>query len=910
MINVKQAHEHALLYDVGKAVGKGGYAVVYRGVRREDGRVIAVKKVEIFEMSPKKRDRCIQEVTLLAQLKHPYIIQMLDAFIDENMLIIIFEWAPAGDLKRLIKKTAEAQRTLDEPAIWSLFAQICNGLRYMHQHRIMHRDIKPANVLVGANGALKLGDLGLGRQLSEQTMEAFSKMEGANLYDVFQKISKGNYEPLPADQFSPTLRKLVTGMLHVDPAGRPELEEVWAVTSSVIESQARSQQDVFAAAEMIHCRLLLIEAECAMDRGAEATNAPVDGKTGRRTSSRSAKEGGKPPTGRSAESASKKGASSLGQSAPPPRGALRLLHPAYFACPLGAMPAFPPFLGLTSEGEQAKQQLGTFLTVFAWLLRVGGWIDLAPAVDTHTHQIPLPGPRPAPRPRSRELAARPHSREANGTVDANGGGPRQPRPGSQEAANGSDGGAGGRGSRPHSREAAQNGGAVDGGLVPVPPPPRQSPTPPASLPASLPVCSNLLKGAEAAKTSAQKAGVATDFIPVAARVPIAPRPPIYRDPADATVAAAAAAKSSPAESRAGSRGSSGPESRTSSASKGSRSGARPANGRKDSAAPPPGGEKGGITGAAEEREDVIEDVGDGEGEEEEHAVLTLASPMPPAYLQSDQDEEGEWGGGGGSVGLDHWEQRLRPPLHEGGASSSSSVSSSRGPEARQRQSRHRNGRLQQQQQQQQQGLQQQEFAGVQGGPNQLQGGGLLVAQRLAPALSRIHIQGSDLSTGVGAWALKWQTDRKVLLELISSTPPLISSLEGIAQGLAHDLDRLKTRESHINNEPHTASELHRLAQLRSVLERLQQQVTEREHRIQSANAELARLHGRLASIQEEMSLHTDNLDGSRQLGQMRNAVRDVSLELHGMDARIGLLQQQLINKQRRRLQLSHHLPPD
>ena len=46
----------------------------------------------------------------------------------------------------------------------------------MHQHRIMHRDIKPANVLVGANGALKLGDLGLGRQLSEQTMEAFSKV--------------------------------------------------------------------------------------------------------------------------------------------------------------------------------------------------------------------------------------------------------------------------------------------------------------------------------------------------------------------------------------------------------------------------------------------------------------------------------------------------------------------------------------------------------------------------------------------------------------------------------------------------------------------------------------------------------------------------------------------------------------
>lgn len=53
-------------------------------------------RAQIFEMTQKKRERCLQEVTLLQQLTHPYIIQMLDAFIDENMLIIIFEWAPAG----------------------------------------------------------------------------------------------------------------------------------------------------------------------------------------------------------------------------------------------------------------------------------------------------------------------------------------------------------------------------------------------------------------------------------------------------------------------------------------------------------------------------------------------------------------------------------------------------------------------------------------------------------------------------------------------------------------------------------------------------------------------------------------------------------------------------------------------
>eukprot|EP00955_Chlamydomonas_euryale_P033550 347947-Chlamydomonas_euryale.AAC.9 len=35
------------VYDVQKAVGKGGYAIVYKAVRREDRRVVAVKKVEV-----------------------------------------------------------------------------------------------------------------------------------------------------------------------------------------------------------------------------------------------------------------------------------------------------------------------------------------------------------------------------------------------------------------------------------------------------------------------------------------------------------------------------------------------------------------------------------------------------------------------------------------------------------------------------------------------------------------------------------------------------------------------------------------------------------------------------------------------------------------------------------------------
>ena len=51
----------------------------------------------------------------------------------------------------------------------------------MHEKRIMHRDLKPANIFISSDGSLKVGDLGLGRVFSSETIEAYSKV-GTPLY--------------------------------------------------------------------------------------------------------------------------------------------------------------------------------------------------------------------------------------------------------------------------------------------------------------------------------------------------------------------------------------------------------------------------------------------------------------------------------------------------------------------------------------------------------------------------------------------------------------------------------------------------------------------------------------------------------------------------------------------------------
>jgi serine/threonine protein kinase len=103
-------------------------------------------------MPQRKRARCFQEVKLFEGLQNDHVLHMFDAFIDQNQLIIVLEWASGGDLKRLIRKAREAGTPLTEAVVWKHFLQVVLGVKYLHLQRIMHRDIKPANVMVAADG--------------------------------------------------------------------------------------------------------------------------------------------------------------------------------------------------------------------------------------------------------------------------------------------------------------------------------------------------------------------------------------------------------------------------------------------------------------------------------------------------------------------------------------------------------------------------------------------------------------------------------------------------------------------------------------------------------------------------------------------------------------------------------------
>ena len=86
-----------------------------------------------------------------------------------------------GDLKKLIKEKESEDLQFDQANIWDFMKQIASALQHMHEKRIMHRDLKPANIFISQDNTLKIGDLGLGRSFSSQTLQAYSKV-GTPLY--------------------------------------------------------------------------------------------------------------------------------------------------------------------------------------------------------------------------------------------------------------------------------------------------------------------------------------------------------------------------------------------------------------------------------------------------------------------------------------------------------------------------------------------------------------------------------------------------------------------------------------------------------------------------------------------------------------------------------------------------------
>jgi serine/threonine protein kinase len=86
-----------------------------------------------------------REIEIQSHLKDKHMLRMYGFFSDVDKIYLILEYAPAGELYKILKDQPHGR--FQERKAADYVYQLCQGLVYMHSKDIIHRDIKPENLL-------------------------------------------------------------------------------------------------------------------------------------------------------------------------------------------------------------------------------------------------------------------------------------------------------------------------------------------------------------------------------------------------------------------------------------------------------------------------------------------------------------------------------------------------------------------------------------------------------------------------------------------------------------------------------------------------------------------------------------------------------------------------------------------
>ena len=156
-----------------KVLGKGSFGSVYLVRRKEDNKIYALKSVILEKLNKKEQENSVNEVRILASVNHPNVIGYKEAFWDDKIktLNIVMEYADDGDLQTKIINMRKENGIFNETLIWSYSIQMIEGLKALHDKKIMHRDLKSANIfLVKDKHQCKIGDMNVSKVIKEKVL--------------------------------------------------------------------------------------------------------------------------------------------------------------------------------------------------------------------------------------------------------------------------------------------------------------------------------------------------------------------------------------------------------------------------------------------------------------------------------------------------------------------------------------------------------------------------------------------------------------------------------------------------------------------------------------------------------------------------------------------------------------------
>ena len=237
-------------YTLMESIGYGGFSTVYKVYSQKYNQHFAVKIIQTNDqyLIKAKIATYKNEIAILQNIQHNYIVNIYDFFNEGNLFFIILEYCPGGTIEKYIKST---KTLLFENSRNLMIFQMFSAVAFCHGHNIAHHDIKPSNFFIGEGQHIKLGDFGCAAKESQESKE----YAGTYVYLAPEVSDHAKYDPFKADIWSlgVTILQIIT---HHLPNYSDKREDVMKKIESDIAWLDKNTQPYM---KNIICRALTID---------------------------------------------------------------------------------------------------------------------------------------------------------------------------------------------------------------------------------------------------------------------------------------------------------------------------------------------------------------------------------------------------------------------------------------------------------------------------------------------------------------------------------------------------------------------------------------------------------------------------------------------------------------------------
>ncbi len=145
-------------FELRQQLGQGAQSTVWLAYDPRMEREVAIKVLRpALGADDQAIKQWLQEARSVGRVKHPSIVPVYEADIQDQYTYLVFEYVPGDTLAALISRKG----AIPAREAVAILMDVLDAISVAHSEGVIHRDLKPSNILVDSTGRARIMDFGI-----------------------------------------------------------------------------------------------------------------------------------------------------------------------------------------------------------------------------------------------------------------------------------------------------------------------------------------------------------------------------------------------------------------------------------------------------------------------------------------------------------------------------------------------------------------------------------------------------------------------------------------------------------------------------------------------------------------------------------------------------------------------------